>query len=130
METAVIIAKIWSIYFILITIWCLVMRDTLVKLTNKIIRSVEYAFLQSLITVGLGIVLVVNYSYWVLDWRLMITIVHWIVFIKGLFLLFFPDNVLRITKKLLKKNKYISLIVINGIIGCYFIYFGFICSSS
>ncbi len=126
METTTVIAKIWAIYFILISTWCIVMRDTVLQLINKIVQNDEHVFLQGLITLGLGIVLVINYSYWILDWRLMITIVHWSIFIKGLYLLFFPEIAIRLFKNFLQTNKFIPIVVLNSLIGIYFVYFGFI----
>jgi hypothetical protein len=125
MDTAAIIAQIWALYFLLVSIWMLLKRDALVRLMGKVLSSEEHAFLVSLITLGLGIVLVINYSYWVLDWRLMITIIHWIVFVKGLVLLFFSDGLGSLVR-FLEKTEYLSVaITINALLALYFLHYGF-----
>lgn len=125
METVTVIAQIWAVYFLLVSVWMLMRKNSLVRLTSKVLKSEEHTFLVSLITLGLGIVLVINYSYWVLDWRLMITLIHWLVFIKGLVLLFFSGSLNSILH-CLKRTEYLALVItVNSLLALYFLHYGF-----
>lgn len=126
METAIVIAKIWALYFTIIGVWFLIKGDALLSLVKKLFNSEEYAFLQGLITLGLGIVVVVNYSYWTFDWRLMITFIHWLIFAKGIYIFFFPGYALQLTNSIINRSYIKSIALLHLFFAIYFIYFGFV----
>ncbi len=131
MSIETIIAQIWSVYFIIITTWILTQRKRIEVLLKKIVKNVEINFVFAFITLGLGIVLVINYSYWTFDWKLGLTIVHWITLLKGLMLLFFPAYMISISVKMIKNNMaYIISGMLNFMLALYFGYYGFIAQNN
>ena len=127
MGVEVTIAKIWAIYYVVITLWSVMRRNELAKLIKTLVNSPGYNFISGFITLGLGTVLIVNYSYWVIDWRLGLTIIHWMVFLKGILLLFFSSSIVSLSFSVLKKKWACNLfLVLSFFLGLLFFYYGFI----
>lgn len=48
----------------------------------------------------LGLVLLTTHAVWQWDWPVLITIIGWLLFLRGLFLLWFPGSIESLTKAL------------------------------
>ncbi len=73
----------------------------------------------------LGIFLVFTHNIWVLDAEVLVTIVGWIVLIKSLLWLGFPEYMAGITRRMYSGAGYYVIAVITGIIGFLLITHGF-----
>ncbi len=69
----------------------------------------------------LGIVLVVTHNVWVWERALFITLMCWLIFIKGLFWLALPEKMLAMAKKVVAGTAYYWLIVSMLLIGVIFL---------
>ncbi len=56
--------------------------------------------LAGAVHVILGLALITIHGVWQWDWTLLITIVGWLVFLRGVFLLWFPGGIVALTKAL------------------------------
>lgn len=56
--------------------------------------------LAGAVHVILGLALITIHGVWQWDWTLLITIVGWLVFLRGVFLLWFPGGIVALTKTL------------------------------
>ena len=103
-------------------------------LTNpKFIEDIKKEFLGSTVNtfygglacIAIGFPLIAFHNIWTLDSSLIITLLGWVALIKGLSLLMFPLQTMRMYKGvLIKENKfYISYFVL--VIGVALLYFGF-----
>lgn len=127
MELAVLISKHWAIYFSVISIWVILHRKNIPTLLNSLLNNDGLNFILSILTFGLGIVLVINYSFWVEDWRLLITFIHWVVLIKGITLLFFPKWVVLATEGFLNSKKLLIVSTCSNLMFAgFFAYYGFL----
>jgi hypothetical protein len=72
-----------------------------------------------------GITLTVAHPVWVFDWRLIITILGWLVLLKGAMRIFAPDIVKKMIGKKKTKKGFIAGEVISLLISLYLIYKGF-----
>jgi uncharacterized membrane protein len=74
----------------------------------------------------LGILLTVSHQVWTRDWRVVITILGWLILVKGVMRILFPDTVKKLIKKKKNNRRYLLAEVVTFFISVYLIYKGFI----
>jgi hypothetical protein len=93
---------------------------------HQFVESKENLLITGLMTLILGAIIVALNNTWALDWRLLITILGWVMFLKGAMMLILPEFSVSIWKKLSVKP---SILLMSGvlylIIGIYLIGIGF-----
>ncbi|WP_244599580.1 hypothetical protein [Legionella londiniensis] len=73
----------------------------------------------------LGLLLVVVHNFWVWEPRVFITIISWIILIKSLIWLSFPEKMLKFTQKTVAGPAYYVIIALMFIVGVILITKGF-----
>jgi len=109
MEASYFLARVFGIYLLIIGIAMMFTTRNFRTLVDDMVASPAVMQLSAILTFILGILLIVAHSLWVLDWRLLVTILAWIVFVKGLWRLFCPASVLRVVKAFQAKNLYVLM---------------------
>jgi hypothetical protein len=126
MELSRQLGKIFGIYLVIVSIAIAIHIDQFILLVNAFITDKPLIFLSSFFTLILGIVLIVIHSVWEWSWRLLITIFSWIIFIKGICLLVYPQYLNSFTSVYAQNHDWLySFAVINFIIGLILLYCGF-----
>lgn len=91
MDISKFLSKVIGIYFIVITTaMCVNMPQFLIQV-NSLINDAPLMFVTGFFTLILGILMIVSHNIWQCNWRVIITILSWITFLKGASLLFFPQ---------------------------------------
>jgi len=85
------LAQLWGITFILVSLVLLIKPKLLQKLFIEVENKTIMVFL-GIVTFVIGLVMVFVHNLWVLDWRVVITIIGWLTLIKGLDLLLLPKR--------------------------------------
>ena len=73
---------------------------------------------------GLGVVQVVGYNSWSLDYRGIITLFGWLSLVKGIAIIFFPGYMKAFAGKLIDGKWYTTGMAVLIIIGAYLYYMG------
>ena len=97
-----------------------------VVLEEEAMKSPLHIYLSGFVFLILGALLVVSHSVWVFDWRIVITVLGWLVLLKGMGRIFFPDAVKRMVEKKKENRKFILGEIAVFLIGLYLLYYGFI----
>jgi uncharacterized protein YjeT (DUF2065 family) len=106
MLTSLFLAKFFSIYFFIIG---LAMLSCTASFRS---RALSYAnheglmLLGGIITLLLGIFLILVHSYWVYNWHVLITVLAWLTFVKGIVHVLCPDIAKRMIQKMDNQNTY------------------------
>ena len=83
-------------------------------------------YFSGFIVLILGITGVLFHSIWVLDWRLLVTIIVWLTLVKGLMRIFFPMRIIELMKWAADHPRCIIINLTTFLlIGLYLIYVGF-----
>ena len=73
---------------------------------------------------GLGIVLIHN--VWALNWRVLITLIGWLMLVRGAARILVTDTLMRLPKTVMRKKQFYPIsggvLVILGLVLCYFGY--------
>src|SRR3989338_4768437 len=107
METSIFLSKVIGLVSVISTIAVLVRYKEHLALEEETAKNPTLVYLSGLAFLALGALLVVSHSVWMLDWRIIITILGWIVLLKGAGRIFFPKAVMRLIAKKRENRKLI-----------------------
>jgi glucan phosphoethanolaminetransferase (alkaline phosphatase superfamily) len=98
---------------------------------QEIIKDTPLMLVTGFFTLILGVLMVVSHNIWQWNWRVLITIIGWIILLNGVSTIFYPQYIDQATI-LLAQNQHIiySSSVLNFIMGIILSYFGFIRKTS
>ena len=120
------LAQLWGFSLIVVSLAFLVNP----KNTKTIFRLAEdekILFLVGIINVILGVALVLAYNIWASNWKTIITIIGWLVVIRGCLILFLPDFVKEMVEKVKRNTDWIPpVFVVCVLLGCFLVYMGFV----
>lgn len=90
MDVSLFLAELWGWY--LLTFFILIMvYPRRIKQLFDFSEDDRFSILVSFILIVLGLASIVAHNLWVTDWRLIITLLGWFTFIKGVVIFAFPD---------------------------------------
>ena len=124
MEVSIFLAKVIGLYLIIACIAVLVNQKSLNKIFKELAKDVPGVFFSGLIALLLGLLVVVSHNIWVSDWRLAITIIGWLMIIKGVARMIMPDKVIGWGLKVYSVVAPIAFIICL-VAGVYLTYIGF-----
>ena len=88
------------------------------KVVKEFYKSPALFYSTAFFGLILGVVLVLFHNIWVSDWRVLITIMSWLVLLKSLFAMLFPEFVIHKIKKFAKASAwYFFAIVLYLLVG-------------
>lgn len=93
MEISILIAKILSIIYLSLVVGLLFYPSYYRGAFHKLLGNTTYLFLGGWVATTVGVIMVQYHNIWVNDWRSLVTVVAWLVLIKGILLLAFPPFV-------------------------------------
>jgi hypothetical protein len=126
METSIFLAKVIGLVSVLSTMAVLIRYKKSLALEEEAVKSPGVTYLTGFATLILGVLLVVSHSVWTYDWRLVITIVGWLVLLKGIGRIFFPNTVRLLIEKKRDNRRFLLGEVVVFLTGLYLLYYGFI----
>jgi len=125
MEASIIIAKVICVIYLSIGMGLLFNPSYYEEAFKKILADTTYLLLGGWIATALGVVLVQVHNIWANDWRLLITIISWIILIKGVMLLAFPRSITSFEGWFTTKGLQYYILPMVIILGVIFGYYGF-----
>lgn len=105
MSLTIFLGQIFGLYLFITSLVMLIQHKFIKKVMAEIVKSASTLFLIGIMTLILGIICVIIHNIWVPGWEVIITIIAWLIFLKGLFLLFLPKTADCCIKSVLKKHK-------------------------
>ena len=126
METSIFLARVIGLVSVISVTAVMIRYKESVVLEEEAMKSPLHIYLSGFVFLILGALLVVSHSVWVFDWRIVITVLGWLVLLKGMGRIFFPDAVKRMVEKKKENRKFILGEIAVFLIGLYLLYYGFI----
>jgi hypothetical protein len=118
------LANIWGLSFIIIALSLLIYQENIKKIF-ELAENKTNLFICGVLSLILGIAMVLSHNIWVSNWRIVITLLGWLILVRGIVLLFFPKICLNFLKKIKDNQNIPFALVAVVILGCILIYFGF-----
>ena len=126
MDLSLFLARILGPLYLIVTIGLFLNHKYFSKMIKEVIKSPSCTYFYAAFDLLIGLILVNTHNLWVNDWRLVITIMAWMVLIKGALLLVFPEQMTKSLKKWRKQNWYLFGVILSGILGIYLTYAGYL----
>lgn len=124
MDASIFLAKIIGLNFLIFGITLIINKTTFQSLLEDFIDHPALILFGGFINLVLGSMIVVSHNIWVADWRIIITIIGWLLFIRGIVWLTIPNAMVRWVRKMAENLTpfYIASLVsiIIGIVLCYY----------
>ena len=127
MPASIFLAKLIGPVLLIAGIAMLVNRKQLDALAQEILRSHLLLFLLGLIDFSIGLAIVLTHNVWVADWRVLITLLGWLLIARGAVRVLIPDQVKPLGAKLLKNpNVVTGSLAAATALGLVLSYFGYV----
>jgi hypothetical protein len=125
MDISILLAKIFGVYMLVIGLSFL-KRPHLRGILNNMSKDPDTRFILSLFILAAGILLVVNHNIWTGGYKVIITLVSWIILIKGATGVYLSEESYRkMVEYLNTPNMLTAFGALNLVLGVYFTYIGF-----
>lgn len=126
METSIFIARILALYYLIIGTGLLFNGKAFQRIMDDFSKNAALLLFAGILALVIGIVLILKHNIWINNWTVIITIIGWAAFIKGIWIIVFPDSVSRFME-IYRKNKYMLTIhaTVAFIFGAVLSFFGF-----
>ena len=118
------LAEIWGISIVIVSL-ALLLKERLIKVLLGYIGTELGMMLCGVFSVVLGVVQVLSHNIWVKNWQVLVTILGWVLLVKGLFQLFMPEQCMAWLKKMENSQFLPYGLVVALVLGLVITYFGF-----
>ncbi len=125
MEIVNFLAEFWGFSFIIISLAFLINPKNIEDII-ELVGDKKNVLMFGIINVMIGVASVLLYNVWDSSWKVIITIIAWLIVIRGIVCLFFPDIIKKIieTKIKIYKDWFSVVFVASVLLGCLLVYWG------
>jgi len=110
MDNSILFAKFIGPYIMVIGIGLLFNSKAFQKIMEDFSKNSALVYLAGLITFVAGLFVTLFHNLWVLDWRIVITLFGWSIFIKGAWLIISPDTSAKMAASFAKNHKLVIIL--------------------
>jgi len=126
MELSILLAKVMGIYLVVAGVGVFLKQSSIRQAVNDFYKNDFLAYLAGAFTLILGLLVVLNHNIWESSWVVIVTILGWIILLKGAMYLLLSESVMKkLTGIFNNKSMYGLWSVIVIVLGAYLIYKGF-----
>jgi hypothetical protein len=126
MRNSIFLAKLIGPILVLTAAGLLVNRKTLDTLAREILGSPVLLPLLGVLDFTAGLAIVLTHNVWVADWRVIITILGWLMIVRGAVRVLIPDQAKEVGSKVMKnKNAVTAILAGTLLLGLMLSYFGY-----
>jgi len=125
MDLSVFLARIFAVFYLIVGIGVLLNAEYYRKTFSDMVRDAGIMYLGGAIALVIGYLIVTYHNFWVKDWSVIITVIGWLVLIKGLLMFLLPTTMINLTTYIFKEKcvPFVSAVIL--ILGVILGYYGF-----
>ena len=125
-ETSIFLAKTIGLFGAMSTLAILVNYKRYLKIEEDAVRNPVMTYVSGFLILIISVLLIVSHQVWTQDWRVLITIIGWLTFLKGTLRIFFPEKIKKLIGKKRDDPRFLFAEVIVLLVSLYLIYQGFV----
>jgi hypothetical protein len=126
MPTSIFLAKLLGPILLVAGIAMLINRKQLDALVQELLRSPLLLILLGVIDLAIGLAIVLTHNVWVADWRIIITLLGWLLIVRGAVRMLVPEQAKALGAKLLKNTNVVTgSLAATTALGLVLSYFGY-----
>ncbi len=127
MTTSIVFARFIGPVMLVAAVSMLLDRNAIRAIAEDFMNSPALIYIAGVLTLVMGIAIITFHNFWVMDWRVIITMFGYIAVVSGVFRMAFPTKVKQLGDWMLQTKLIIrSAALLNGLLGAYLTYMGFI----
>ena len=127
MQNSAFLAKLMGPLFLAVGIGLIANAATYKKLAAEFLDSTALVYLSGVLTMTAGVALVLTHNVWALDWRVLITVLGWLLAIGGAVRIVIPQGTQKVGRRFLKHPQATIIAAVVwlaiGAVLCFFGYF-------
>lgn len=121
------LAQIFGLYFVVAGLAIFARQKTLTFVVKDMVKSPAVMWLAGVFAFVLGLVVVLTHNVWEASWRVILTILGWLMLAEGVTYLFLPHKTLKKLAKFFNRQYWIYLgSLVSILLGAYLLYIGFL----
>lgn len=127
MDVSIFLAKALGIYMVILSAAILMHAENFISIVTGIFHNAALQFVLGMNILMIGILMIISHNIWEPSWVTVVTVLAWLIFLKGIFYIMFPKtvNTMMVQASLRNKNWLYCSGVINLVIGAYLLFMGF-----
>src|SRR5476649_1688665 len=126
MPTSIFIAKLMGPILFLVGASILINEKSIRVMAKEVLGSHALIYIFGILDLMLGLVLVTVHNVWVMDWRVIITLIGWISIVRGIVRILFAPYIKKNAPKLLRKQGLLmGISIVMLILGAVLSYYGY-----
>ena len=126
MATSIFLAKLLGPILVLAAVAVYVNRKSLNTIGQEFLRSNALLLLLGFLDFTAGLAIVLTHNVWVADWRVIITLLGWLLLARGIVRAVIPDQVKPYGVKLMRdQNAVTGVLAVTLVLGLVLSYFGY-----
>lgn len=123
MLTHMAIASIFGPVLVISGIWTLLYQENVKKVAESLRKTPVQLYTAGILNLIVGLTLINSFNVWSFNLDILVTILGWIIFIRGLVIYFLPNAVLKMSK--VQESAYVLFGLISIVWGLALCWIGF-----
>jgi hypothetical protein len=95
MQNAMWLASVFGPLLVILGVWMLFYRDNMLKVWTAIKGNPGILYVLGVADLFVGLIIINAYNVWSKDVMVLVTLLGWVLFLKGIVSLFFPQLILK-----------------------------------
>ena len=126
MQVSVFLARLLGPLLLLLGVGLLVNPRVFRAIATEVVGSLTLVYLFGLIDFAAGLAIVLVHNVWTVNWRVLITLIGWLLMIRGAARVLITDTLMDYAKTVIRRKQLYpvsgGVLVILGLVLCYFGY--------
>ena len=127
MQTSIFLARLLGPLLLLTGAGIVLNPKSFRAIAGEVVRSVTLVYLFGFMDLAAGLAIVLTHNVWVASWRVLITLIGWLLLIRGAVRIVAPETVMGYAAKVIRNKQVIpSAGAVVGVLGLVLCYFGYV----
>jgi len=127
MATSIFLARLLGPLLLAVGAGILINPKPFHTMASEVVRSMTLVYLFGLFDFAAGLAIVLTHNVWAANWRVLITILGWLMLIRGAVRILAPEAIMGFAAKVIRNKQLIPISgVVTGVLGLVFCYFGYV----
>jgi len=127
MTTSIFLARLLGPLLLAVGAGILINPKPFHTMAGEVVRSITLVYLFGLFDFAAGLAIVLTHNVWAASWRVLITILGWLMLIRGAVRILAPEAIMGFAAKVIRNKRLVPVSgVVTGVLGLVFCYFGYV----
>ena len=127
MQTSIFLARLLGPLLLLTGAGIVLNPKSFRTIAGEVVRSVTLVYLFGFMDLAAGLAIVLTHNVWVASWRVLITLIGWLLLIRGAVRIVAPEIVMGYAAKVIRNKQVIPAAgAVVGVVGLVLCYFGYV----